>query len=249
MTKKQKIKNNVIGAMKLHTHPWIILIKSMIVGALAGAIASFYRYVVSHVENINNFIYGFLRHNNKFIPIAIIAIILISLLVGFISKTFKMIGGSGIPQVKGIISGYFNDTWLSTLIAKFIAGAISIGAGLSLGREGPSIQMGANIADGFGRKFGKSRHERRILIAAGAGAGLAAAFGAPLAGVMFVLEEIFRYLSTTMLLAVCVAALAADYVSKVIFGMAPVFNFPISELLPLKFYWLLPILGIVTGLA
>lgn len=101
-------------------------------------------------------------------------------------------GGSGIPQVKGVILGAIRMRWLRILWVKLVGGIVGIGLGLSLGREGPSIQIGAVTAQGLSRAFGRTRMEERYLITAGASAGLAAAFNAPLAGVMFALEELHR---------------------------------------------------------
>ena len=79
--------------------------------------------------------------------------------------------------------------WLRVILAKFIGGVLAIGAGLSLGREGPSVQLGAAIGQGISRMLGRLRIEEKYLITSGASAGLAAAFNAPLAGVTFALGE------------------------------------------------------------
>ena len=84
-------------------------------------------------------------------------------------------GGSGIPQVKGVILGAIRMRWLRILWVKLVGGIVGIGLGLSLGREGPSIQIGAVTAQGLSRAFGRTRMEERYLITAGASAGLAAA--------------------------------------------------------------------------
>ncbi len=80
--------------------------------------------------------------------------------------------------------------WLRVLWVKLTGGILGIGAGLSLGREGPSIQLGAVAAQGISRLFGRTRMEERYLLTSGASAGLAAAFNAPLAGVIFFLRRI-----------------------------------------------------------
>ena len=90
-----------------------------------------------------------------------------------------MASGSGIPQVKGVILGFFKMKWFRILWVKITAGALGIGAGLSLGREGPSIQIGAVAAQGLSRLMGRTRMEERYLITSGASAGLAAAFNLP----------------------------------------------------------------------
>ncbi|MDR3076649.1 MAG: chloride channel protein, partial [Synergistaceae bacterium] len=170
------------------------------------------------------------------------------ILAGWLSVRHKMSCGSGIPQVKAIIFGYLKDRWRSTLFAKFIGGVLAIAAGLSLGREGPAVQIGACVAQGAGGLMTKSRTERKILIAAGASAGLAAAFNAPLAGVIFVFEEIFRYMSPVILLSTTVATVMATYVGIIFIDWWPVFPLQVTGLLPRWSYWLLIVIGVLTGL-
>ena len=100
--------------------------------------------------------------------------------------------GSGIPHVKAVLHGMKPMLWQRVLAVKFLGGVMGIGVGLALGREGPTIQMGAAAGQMVGGWFSCTARERRTLIAAGAGAGLAAAFNAPLAGLVFVLEEVQR---------------------------------------------------------
>lgn len=99
-------------------------------------------------------------------------------------------------------------------LGKIAAGALGIGAGLSLGREGPSIQIGAVAAQGLSRLMGRTRMEERYLITSGASAGLAAAFNAPLAGTMFALEELHRNFSGAVLLPTMASAISATIVSQ-----------------------------------
>ena len=136
---------------------------------------------------------------------------------------------------------------LSIIINKFIGGTISIISGLSLGREGPSVQLGACTGDIVSKKFNSTRLERRLLISSGATAGLAAAFNAPLSGVLFSLEEIYKYFSPLVLLATITSAVVADFISKQFFGLDPVFNFADTIPIPLHDYWLLLVLGILLG--
>ena len=97
--------------------------------------------------------------------------------------------GSGIPHIKAVMRCLRTLQWMRVLPVKFVSGALSIGGGLALGREGPTVQMGGAVGAAISGWFKVPPREKRTLIAAGAGAGLAAAFNAPLAGVMFVLEE------------------------------------------------------------
>ena len=159
-----------------------------------------------------------------------------------------MCSGSGIPQVKGELEGKIKTNWISVIIAKFVGGVMAIGAGLSLGREGPSIQLGAMVGKGFSRLSGRFHSEERLLMTCGAGAGLAAAFGAPLAGVVFALEELHKNFSTEILLSTMAAAITGDWVASSMFGLKPVFSLDMDVSIPLSHYWMVIILGIILGI-
>lgn len=100
--------------------------------------------------------------------------------------------GSGIPRVEAVVEGRTEPGRRRILPVKYVGGLLAMGAGLALGREGPSVQMGGNIAITTCRLMHMTRHDLRVLVAAGAAAGLATAFNAPIAGGVFVLEELVR---------------------------------------------------------
>lgn len=226
----------------------IILISSLI-GILAGLVSVLYRYALTGAEEWAYKMYEFVGSNRQWIPVLFIGLAGVGVLIGKLTKKYWLISGSGIPQVKAQITGYIEGSWLSTLLAKFVGGSVAILAGLSLGREGPSIQLGACVGEGVANKTNSTLSEKRIYIASGASAGLAAAFNAPLAGVMFALEEIFKYFSPMVLLSTMVAAIVADFVSKLFFGINHVFEFTVTESIPIRFYWLFIVLGIVLGVS
>ena len=220
---------------------------SALIGIVAGLVTVFYRFALTAAEDISVKMYQFIRTNSVWIPVLFIFLALLAYGVGLLNKKYPLISGSGIPQLKAQITGYIQGSWLGTLIAKFIGGTMSIIAGLSLGREGPSIQLGACVAEGLGEKLTHSLTEKRMYLASGASAGLASAFNAPLAGVMFSLEEIFKYYSSKVLLSTMVAAISADVVSKLFFGTEHVFHFNIEKSIPIKYYALFIVLGIILG--
>lgn len=243
-----KVKNNYKAVIDLPANKLPIIAKSILVGLLTGILISAYRLVLVYAGEISLKLYGWLGNHIALLPIAFLFLGTGGLLIGLLVSRYNIISGSGIPQVKGIMMGYFNNNWISTLLAKFSGGALCILAGLSLGREGPSIQLGACVAQGVGDKMASSRTEKKILIASGAGAGLAAAFNAPLAGAMFALEEIYRYFSPVILLSTLVSAIAGDFISKIVFGMSPVFKFGELSIIPLESYWILFFLGLIVGI-
>lgn len=225
-----------------------IIFFSMIIGVLAGLVSVLYRYALTNAEHISTEMYGFFGRNKSLLPILFIILIVMGLIVGLLVKKFHLISGSGIPQLKAEVTGYIKGNWFTTLVFKFIGGVVGILAGLSLGREGPSIQLGASVASGVTSKIKFTENEKRILLASGASAGLASAFNAPLAGVMFAIEEVFKYISNTVLLSTLVAAVCADFTSKLFFGSGFSFEFLIEEDIPIKHLWVLVVLGVAIGL-
>jgi len=136
--------------------------------------------------------------------------------------------GSGIPQVEGALAGDLPPAPPRLLPIKFLGGILSIGAGMALGREGPSVQMGAVVADLVGKWFRRSWPDQRTLLAAGAGAGLAVAFNAPIAGAVFVLEELVRRLETRIAIAALGASSTAILIARLFLGDAPDFQVAVS---------------------
>ncbi len=222
--------------------------KSIVVGLVVGMVVIAYRWVLTYAEEIALEGYAFFIHHPVGIPLLFMGLGAMGYFVGWLVSKNRMISGSGIPQLKGILMGYCKHSWFSTLWKKFLGGTVAILGGLSLGREGPSIQLGAAVGEGIGKKFGESRLEKKILMVSGASAGLASAFNAPLAGVLFALEEIFKYFSPVILLSTMSAAVVADFISKQVFGLRPIFDFNVSAAISLEDYWILIILGIVLGL-
>ncbi|MFI3228008.1 MAG: ClC family H(+)/Cl(-) exchange transporter [Clostridia bacterium] len=220
---------------------------SMLIGVVAGLFCVLYRFMLTYAEELCFSIYNFMSENMKYSPLLFICLAVTGYLIGRLVENFSLISGSGIPQVKAIIMGQIRGSWLSTLLAKLIGGTVSIISGLSLGREGPSIQLGACVGQGISQKFATSQTERRIYVASGASAGLAAAFNAPLSGMMFAIEELFRYFSPMILLSTMVAAISADFVSKLFFGITNVFHFEITQSIPIEFYWIFIVLGVTLG--
>jgi H+/Cl- antiporter ClcA len=159
-----------------------------------------------------------------------------------------MIKGSGIPQIKGVLHRDLTLNWTQELPLKIITGILGIGAGLSLGREGPSIQIGAYVGLGMLTLFRRPYRERKVLVTAASAAGIAAAFNAPLAGVLFVLEELQPNFSPIFIACAMGASMTADAVAGYFFGLGPVFDFRNIAVLPLRFIPWVILLGILCGL-
>ena len=129
-----------------------LLFLSVLVGLTAGFLASLYRLALEKAETWGLSIYRFVSSHLIFIPLLILGLAFLAFVVTFFMKKYPMSSGSGIPQVKGQLQGYFKNNWFTTAFAKFIAGTLAMFAGLSLGREGPSVlspTWGFNGSDGF----------------------------------------------------------------------------------------------------
>ena len=230
-----------------------LLLEGLAVGLGAGISISVFRYLLAGSEILRPVIYHNLREaladgQWQWLALYILSFIIIAYLLKLIVAREPMCTGSGIPQIKGILQGDMSMRWFSVLWSKIIGGVLAIGAGMSLGREGPSVQIGACVGQGLSQTSRRTRFESRILMTAGAGAGLAAAFNAPLAGVIFGLEEMQKTISPALLLTGITASITAATVTEVVFGMSPVFSMGYLLPLPLNLFDVLVVAGIVIGL-
>ncbi|WP_081853007.1 H(+)/Cl(-) exchange transporter ClcA [Bosea sp. 117] len=132
-------------------------------------------------------------------------------------------GGSGVPEIEGAMEGMREVRWRRVLPVKFVGGLLSLSSGMVLGREGPTIHLGASIAKAAADLARLEAEDMRGLLAAGGAAGLAAAFNAPLAAVLFVIEETRRQFpySARTYVAVVLASLASAVVTEQLTGNVP----------------------------
>lgn len=169
-----------------------LIFEGICIGFLTGLLIVAYRLSLEKAFLFFGFVRIKLLEDPMFIIPWVAVLICIGLIISFLVKYNPLISGSGIPQVEGFLSGKLEMSWWRILLAKFVGGVLSIGSGLSLGREGPSVQLGSTVGLGFSRIFKRSHIEENYLVTGGSSAGLAAAFNAPLAGVLFSLEEIHK---------------------------------------------------------
>jgi len=167
---------------------------------------------------------------------------------GLVRRFSPEASGSGIPHVEAVLTGEIPAARFTLLPVKFFGGVIAIGAGLALGREGPSVQLGAGVARLTAVVFRRNWADCRALLAAGAGAGLATAFNAPIAGSIFVLEELVRRFETRMALAGLGASATAIAVTRIFLVDAPDFSVKPLDYPPWQIGPLFFVLGAVAGL-
>jgi H+/Cl- antiporter ClcA len=223
--------------------------ESLIIGAVAGFVVVLFRYLLVQAEALRAAVYQALRRLPFFWTLGwILALALIGLFLGWAAKKRPMIRGSGIPQIKGALLRQMTLDWAPELPLKLVTGILGLGAGLSLGREGPSIQIGAYVGKGVLSLFRRPNRERQFLITGASAAGLAAAFNAPLAGVLFVLEELQSSFSPLLLACAMGASMAAAGAAGLFFGLRPVFDFRAITAIPLRGFPWVVLLGVSCGL-
>ena len=242
---KPKVTGLLVGLNRLK---WRVTYKGVLVGFVAGLLSALYRLIIEFGTEQSIQIYTLLHERPLWLPVWLAAAVLAGWLIHRLIRWEPYAKGSGIPQVEGIVLLGMKIRWYTVLAVRFLAGAISSLFGLSLGREGPSIQIGAAGGQAVSQFVSRDKQEENYLITAGASAGLSAAFCAPLSGILFSLEEVHRSFSPNILVAATTAALTADVVSKFIFGLKPVLAYGEIAQLPLSAYpWLLAV-GLASGL-
>lgn len=173
----------------------------------------------------------------------------VSLAMGYLLwRFFPDARGSGVPQTKAALFARDGYISLSTVIGKFFCTSATLASGIPLGREGPSVQVGAGICSVLGRRLGLSTEKVKALLPVGAAAAVAAAFNTPLAAVLFALEEIMGDLHAALLGSVVLASATSWMVLRLLLGNEPLFHVPQYTLVhPLEIGGYV-VLGVVGGL-
>jgi len=229
----------------------VLAVVAALGGIGAGLIGALFRLALEAADRLRTEVIAWL-HGWSIGGFALL-LVLIALCAGLAAWMVRRFAphasGSGIPQVEAELNRELTPPSASLIPVKFAGGVLAIGSGLALGREGPSIQMGASIAYHTGRWFRRNWADCRVLLAAGAGAGLATAFNAPIAGAVFVLEELVKRFEPRLAIAALAASAAAIWVQRLILGDRP--DFTVQALVAPSFARepLYLLLGILAGFA
>ena len=223
-----------------------LTLQGVMVGIFAGLMVCLYRFLLAGSETILRDYLSIIHGNVLYIILFFAALAIMGILIDFLTKWEVDSSGSGIPQIYAEVKGHMEANWAKVLSSKIIAGVLTALGGLSLGPEGPSVQIGGMAGKGVAKIFKGSKTDELRLILVGSAVGITAAFNAPLAGVIFVFEEINHGFDKTLVFIALVSAIVADFISKVIFGQATILSFPIYNI-PLESYWILIVLGVVIG--
>lgn len=224
--------------------------RAALVGLLAGLMAVAFQWTLAGSEALRHRLILWMHHYPQWgwvVPTVLSAAGAV-IAIRLVRQIAPEASGSGIPHLKAVVMRLRSMAWERIMLVKFIGGAFAIGSGLGLGREGPTVQMGGAVGEAVSRWMKVSPRQRQTLLAAGGGAGLAAAFNAPLAGLMFVLEEIQRDFTPHVFGAAFVASMTADVVARSLIGQLPVFHVPAFPIPPLAALPAFLILGILAGL-
>ena len=225
-----------------------LVLEAIGVGLITGLVVALFRYLVDKSAGILLGIYRFLAVKPELIPIWIGILVLIGLIVSQLTIKYEpAIKGSGVPQVEAVLLGKIDMTWWKVITGKLVGAVLSIGAGLSIGPEGPSVQLGAAVGQGFSRIFKRLKVEEKYLITSGTSAGLAAIFNAPLAGVMFALEEFHKNFSPLIIITALSAVMSSDFITSEFIGLKPMFDFHTLKAIPLRYYAYIVVLGVLLG--
>jgi len=224
---------------------------SIVLGILTGTVASLFQLAITQLENLLYTFYSFASQRDW--PVALISALTSMLMVFMAWCSVRYIApeaaGSGVHEIEGALLHLRPIFWRRLLPVKFFSGVLAISAKMVVGREGPTIQMGGNLGQMLGEFFHLSRHRCDTLIAAGSAAGLAAAFNAPLAGVLFVMEEMrnqfsYTFINFKMVIICCVfSTITLHY----FIGSQAAIQMVEFDLPSLQSLWLFLLFGIAVG--
>jgi chloride channel protein, CIC family len=228
----------------------VLALLAFAVGGIAGLIGAIFRLVLEWSDRFRDAFINW-AHSKEiggFVLVVGVSGVATGLAARLVRKFAPGAKGSGIPDVEAVLHEEQPAPPLILIPVKFFGGVLAMGAGLALGREGPTVQMGAAIGHFLAAASRRNRDDVKALLAAGAGAGLATAFSAPVAGAVFVLEELVRRFDTRTTIATLCASGSAIAVARLLLGNGPDFQL---EPLPYSGFATVPIflaVGAVAGL-
>jgi len=235
---------------KSHGSLLVLAALALLVGAVAGAVGALFRLTLEQADQWRNDLITWAQQEGLagFLLVLVTCTTAPLFAAWLVRHVSPYASGSGIPHVEAVLREEIPQAPFHLIWVKFLGGLLAIGSGLALGWEGPSVQMGASLASLVGRVFRRKWPDCRVLFAAGAGAGLATAFNAPIAGAVFVLEELVRRFEVHIAIAAVGASATAIAVARLFLGDAADFyvdalDYPRAEARPLFF-----MLGAAAGL-
>jgi CIC family chloride channel protein len=189
-------------------------------GAVTGVVGSAFRVSLNRANGLRDALIVWARQWPEIgwlAPVAISAL-LVAIAYWLVQRFAPLAAGSGVQHVEAVMRGEAQPAPLAVLPVKFAGGVLAIGSGLALGREGPTVQMGATIGSQLAERFRLDAASVRTIQGASAGAGLAVAFNAPTGGIAFVFEELARKFTTEVMVAALASCSVAVLVMRTLLG-------------------------------
>ncbi len=227
-----------------------------ITGIITGVVVWGFKWCASYLEGESAYLYGWFRENPTFIPLLFCGLIVLALFSAVMNKFIPELRTNSISNAEGAMRGMLKYKWPRTIFGTIASSFLSYFGGLTFGAEGPSVQLGAAIgqaSNGLGHFLDRSSPAwKRYNITGGAAAGFAVAFGAPLSGIIYTLEEAHKRISPMLLMTALSSVIFASVVSGLLdsaVGNAQFFFSGVeSVFLPFENYWVLLIMGVISGL-
>ncbi|MDD4316854.1 MAG: chloride channel protein, partial [Clostridia bacterium] len=229
------------------------LLLSGLAGIFTGAVVFFYRFAAHSLLEFTQRVYAFVGSNAVHLPWFFAALAALAVLTALTLKFVPEAGGGGMAKAAGILRGLITFKWLRMLVGSIVASLLGFFAGLPLGSEGPSLQIGAAMGAGTHRLAANKKPEwKKYIMTASASAGFGVVTGAPLAGAVFALEEIHKRFSPMLIIVAFSGTLAAAATAQglgLLFGVSPnMFDFGNIPPLSISGVWIPLAAGVAAGL-
>ncbi|MDR3357059.1 MAG: ClC family H(+)/Cl(-) exchange transporter [Spirochaetaceae bacterium] len=244
---KQEQENQIEGMMRdWYGSRLAVIIESIVIGCSTGFVIVLFRLALNRTDLLRLKIYQALPSMPaKYTVFLSAGLALAGLLLGLANVVRPMVSGGGVSQIKGVIQGFLKTDWKTELPLKWFASFLAISVGLSFGWEGPSVMLATYTGLAILQIFKRPQRERNTLLASSTAAGLSAAFSAPLAGVLFMLEEMRVTITPLSIACAMGASMAGDLVAGHFFGLQPVYHFRSITVMPVRFFMWIALLGVI----
>ncbi len=245
------MKNIRLNYIKNILTPCILL--SCVTGILTGIVIFLFEISADRVMKLSNELYSAVRLNPQYLPLLLVGALVLGLVSVFAVKFLGIAKGGGIPTAIALMRGLIEFRWLRSIFTTFSSALITFFAGIPLGNEGPSVQMGTAIGRGTVRLFApKKTAWDRYIMTGGASAGFAAATSAPLTGIFFILEEAHRRFSPMLFMSAASAVLSSATTLEILhnkFHSAhSLLPFDITVKLDIKYLYIVCVVGLICSI-
>lgn len=226
---------------------------SIICGIFTGTIIFIFKLIASYIISASGQVYEFVRVNPRYIPVLFVCLGAVAAGIYYVLKAEPECKGSGIPTAVLYIKEFIQFRWLKTMLLLPVSAWLTFFSGIPLGNEGPSVQLGCCTGKGIANIFGKKdKLWSGWLMTGGASAGFASATGAPVAAIMFALEEIHTRANSFGLISALVSVLSATGITKVLGKIFQVktslMDIAVKTVMPVEYIWMAAIVGVVSGI-